>query len=744
MTYENQAAGTVHNIKVEMRVASGLAQVTFSSAVGATYPLVKLTSVGAQLNPLTTRLTLAGVDVEIANTEAVQQLMAPGYLVQTSLTDAAGLSDLTLKIRPGGAAALTAALGVFPYGLHIGAESVLVMGAVAGADFDTLTVARAVGLGHFKTDAMAHPAGTPCGASPQTWPGRLVSEVLVYPNGDERLVALYACDGIPSYRDGVWSFPMQDGLGFYNRTVGRGMGNAKVLNGNRYGVSNSQGLLIQGTRFAVEDSLVPGTYHLNPSGFKVPGNDEPLLSIQPAGQATGFVPAGAPADVFFWPIAGNLGPIVENLPAVGDELEPRIILRSTASNLILALLNSVKGNGANGPWDVIRGNDETQTGAGIPAARINSAAIMLALDGMPTMEITLEPGALLLDVIEQELAWLGLFLDIDADGLVTLREILYPVSTQNCDHQLTDASLHASASEELRISGRLVHRVTLKADFDAVEMKHRLTMNLPGALTTENQLGEAVVFAPTWLPFADDLLLLEQYQEQLGDVVSRWGVPRPEFALEHDWTQHLVRVGDTAGVINPRLPDSLGGQGVALGCLVTAVESDLEAGLVRITAEAVGSSRGGYFCPAGEILNVAPAGANYSLTLTAAAASRLVSGLREAAAPADEAEYFAPGWAIAGYAYTTGAIAWTGEVVAVAGAVLTVSATLPPVVTELVAPNTYGTFGSAPATMPALDAAPSGNRRPGLQPDASSVAYLWLADAAHTLGPGADDPKEWI
>ena len=132
MTYENQAAGTVHNIKVEMRVASGLAQVTFSSAVGATYPLVKLTSVGAQLNPLTTRLTLAGVDVEIANTEAVQQLMAPGYLVQTSLTDAAGLSDLTLKIRPGGAAALTAALGVFPYGLHIGAESVLVMGAVAG------------------------------------------------------------------------------------------------------------------------------------------------------------------------------------------------------------------------------------------------------------------------------------------------------------------------------------------------------------------------------------------------------------------------------------------------------------------------------------------------------------------------------------------------------------------------------------------------------------------------------------
>ena len=115
----------------------------------------------------------------------------------------------------------------------------------------------------------------------------------------------------------------------------------------------------------------------------------------------------------------------------------------------------------------------------------------------------------------------------------------------------------------------------------------------------------------------------------------------------------------------------------------------------------------------------------------------------EAGTEASEAEYFAPGWGLAGYAYATGVVAWTGEAQSITGNVLRVSATVLPVVGQVVAPDSYGTFGSAPATMPALDPIP-GNRRPGLQPDATGVAYLWLADAAHTLGPASDPPKEWI
>ena len=738
MTYLSQAAGAVHSVTVEMRVASGGYQVSFSSAKGATYPLLNMTSVGAQLNPLTTRRTLAGIDVEVANTPDVQALMAPGFSVQTFLDSEATQTDATLKVKVGGAAALTAALGAFPFDLHVGAETVTVTGSAVGPDFDTLNVTRGSGAGHYRSDPIGHPMGTPCGASPQAWPGRTVAEVLIYPNGDERLVALYACDGIPSYRDGVWSLPMQDGLGFYNRTIGRGMGTARVA--AHAAASNDQYLILDGARFASSDAIAPAEYHLTPGGFIFDGHL--IESRQRTGNASGVALGN---DIFVWPWWGQRGRIIEGpLPAVGDTLEPVVILENSAANVVLGLLTSIKGDGANGPYDFFYGNDEAQIGVGIPSFRVNAPAILRALSGSPRMRVIIEPGALLLDVMERELSWLGLYLDTDQDGLITVREVAYPVSVQDCDHQLTDTSLHASASEELRVSGRLINRVTLKADYDPADKEHRLEMNLPGILTTENQLGEAVSFDPTWLPRPANVLQLALLEETLGLLVSRWGIPRPEFATEYDWTQHLVRVGDTAGVVNPRLPDSNGGQGVSLGCLVTAVESDLDAGLVRITAEAVGSTRGGYFCPAGEVQNVAGVGGGvYDLTLNPAASSRLVSGLLEAGTEASEAEYFAPGWGLAGYAYATGVVAWTGEAQSITGNVLRVSATVLPVVGQVVAPDSYGTFGSAPATMPALDPIP-GNRRPGLQPDATGVAYLWLADAAHTLGPASDPPKEWI
>ena len=81
---------------------------------------------------------------------------------------------------------------------------------------------------------------------------------------------------------------------------------------------------------------------------------------------------------------------------------------------------------------------------------------------------------------------------------------------------------------------------------------------------------------------------------------------------------------------------------------------------------------------------------------------------------------------------------------AVSGVNVTVTASAPPTVGEIVSTNTYGTFGSAPSTTPAeLGATPSGNKRPGLVP-VSRPAYLWLADANGTLGAGNDPASEWL
>jgi hypothetical protein len=413
--------------------------------------------------------------------------------------------------------------------------------------------------------------------------------------------------------------------------------------------------------------------------------------------------------------------------------------------LILALLTSRKGDHANGSYDVIPGSNIAQTGAGIPVDRINTAAFFRELEGRPDMRITIKPGDLVLDVIERELSILSLFLDIDSDGLITIRQIRYPFSTQDCDHTLTDSSLHVRASEELRMSGRIVSRATLETGYDVATEEFKVIFNLPGIQTNENDLGESVSFSPTWFPAPTNFNQMDEVRIKLVRIVSRWGAPHPVFVLEHDWTKHLIKIGDTVAITNPRIPDSTGGLGVSVACLVTATESDLEAGLMRVTAEAIGANRGGYFCPAGEILAVtALGGSSYTLQFQAAALSRLVSGLLDLAAnDADEAEYFAVGWGIAGRNYASGATLWTGEITAVSGANVTVTATAAPLVGEIVSARSYGSFGSAPSTQPAeLGSTPAGNKRPGLVP-ITSPAYLWLADANETLGATADAAMEW-
>ena len=758
MSYDTQTAGTVHNVTLELRVASGesnaisgnaISQITFSTAKASSYPIVSFQSAGADFNPLTTHRSLSGVSVEIIDTLEVRRAFAPGYLVQTQLIEEVGPVETTLKIPKGKAAVLLAAMrGAYTYVLHIGSETVLVQGGASLADHDTLTVVRGNGSGNFKTDATGHVAGSTLGAAPQRWVGRLVSEVLVYPNGDEKLVALYACDDVPVYRDGVWTLPLQDALGYYNRTIGRGMGPAMVADGADYGdrTLNDTGILLVGDNIAAQDSVDPTKYHLNPMGYV--GNDRLLFSLSSRGLALGtkIVAANKP-NAYHWPYDGRFGRIAEPGDfAIGDELEPRIPLHSTAPNLFLALLTSRKGDLANGAYDIIAGSDTAQTGAGIDIARINTTAFLLELGGLPDMRITVKPGELVLDIVERELSFLGRFLDIDEEGLITVRRVVYPVSTQNCDHDLTDESLQATASEELRMSGRLVSRATLKTGFDTIKDDYSVLFNLPGIQTNENDLGESIEFGPTWYPPPVNPQQIKDIQINLARVISRWGVPNPVFVMEHNWTKHLVKIGDTVAVTNPRIPDSTGGFGVSVACLVTATEADLESGLMRITAEAVGSAFGGYFCPSGQVVAVtALGGTSYTLQFQAAASSRLVSSLVDlTGAQADEAEYFAVGWGIAGRNYATGATSWTGEVTAVSGATVTVTATAPPTVGEIVSMNTYGTFGSAPSTIPSqLNTALSGNKRPGLVP-IDRAAYLWLADANETLGAASDAASEWL
>tara|TARA_R110000796_G_scaffold114796_2_gene226732 strand:+ start:1086 stop:3374 length:2289 start_codon:yes stop_codon:yes gene_type:complete len=762
VTYETQTAGASHDITAELRVGSGdtglgnaLTAITFSSKSGA-YPLAQLVSVGAELNPLTTRRTLAGITAEVLDTLEVRRVFAPEYLVQARLVEDVQIyappGVLKFKVGRGEAAALVAALGAAPFSLHVGAETVVVSATASpvGVRYDELTIsARAAGTGPFMSDQFAHPAGTPCGAAPQRWVGRIVSEFLIYPNGDERLVALYSVDEVPVFRDGVWSLSMQDALGFYNRTIGRGMQPARIADSGDYTPQarnlNAEGILIAGDEYVVEDLVNPGTFHLNPQAYRL--NDRLVDAVSFQGQARGskFVAANKP-NAYLFPWAGRNGQIypggAADRPKVGDELEPVVVLHGRARSLIIELLTSARGDFQNGANDALIGSDSAQTGAGIPVARIDSLSVSRLIPRDLRWRIVISPGDLLLDVLERELGYLNLFFDIAPSGKLYLRKVRYPTSLQDVDWTLTDASAHSTATDELRMSNRMISRVKLSGNFDAAADEYRMQFNLPGQLTPENSLGEQVVFEPTWLDIGsvDDI---EEVRQQLARLAGRWGSPRPAFALEHDWTAHLVRVGDTALVTNPRLPNSQGGLGVSLPALVTAVDSDLEAGLVRITAEAIGSLRGGYLCPAGEVQNVVPlGGTSYALTLATAALSRLTSGLMAPIAEADEAEYFAVGWGISGRDYATGVSAWTGSVTAIVGPTLTVTATAPPIVGEVVAPDAYGTFGPAPDTMPPL-ADSIGNRRPGLQLS-GAVAYLFLADANETLGAANDDAKEWL
>ena len=196
MSYASQTAGTVHSITLELRVASGefnafsgnaISQITFSTAAASAYPISSFESVGAELNPLTTHRSLAGVSVEIADTPQVRIAFAPGYLIQTQLLEEVGPADTTFKIPVGDSAVLFAAMrGAYSYVLHIGSETVLVQAGATFPEHDTLTVIRGNGVGQFRTDATGHVAGSLLGAAPPRGVGRLVSEVLVYPNGDEK------------------------------------------------------------------------------------------------------------------------------------------------------------------------------------------------------------------------------------------------------------------------------------------------------------------------------------------------------------------------------------------------------------------------------------------------------------------------------------------------------------------------------------------------------------------------------
>jgi len=760
MTYQTQTAGAVHDIRAELRVASGdvvgnaLASIVFSSKSG-TYPLAQLVSVGSELDPLTTRRTLAGISAEILDTPQVRNVFAPQYLVQVRTVEDVPAYSLVapqiIKIGRGEAAELVAALGAPPFTLHIGAETVVISGTAspAGQRYDELTVLlRASGSGAFKTDAYAHPSGSLCGAAPQRWVGRIVSEFLIYPNGDEHLVALYAVDDMPVFRDGAWVLSMQDALGFYNRTLGRGMQTATIAASADYVALprnlNGEGILIAGDDFAVQDLAVPTRYHLNPQSYRL--NDRLVDAVSFTGNARGqrFVSAGKP-NAYLWPWAGINGrifPADAELPAVGDELEPVVILYGQARSLILQILTSARGDTANGANDLLIGSGAAQTGAGIPAYRINQASISLFIPRDLRWRLAISPGDLLLDVLERELAYLNLFFDIDASGLLAVRKVRYPTSLADVDHALNDSSAHATASDELRMSNRMISRVKLRGNFDAAADDYRIEFNLPGDLTPENALGSEVVFEPTWLE-VETTDEIEAARQQMARLVLRWGSPHPASVSEHDWTAHLVRVGDTVSISNPRLPNSAGGLGLILPALVTATESDLEAGLVRITAEVVGTLRGGYLCPAGEITNVAAlGGASYALTLKAAAASRFASGLQQGGSDADEAEYFGVGWGVIGRTYATGANTWTADVTAIAGALLTVTATAAPLVGEIVSMQDWPNYGPAPDGLPPLDQG-AGNMRPGLF-IGGNVAYLWLADGNEQLGPGGDAAKDWI
>jgi len=751
MTYATNAAGSTHQITVRVDIASGFSALSASTASG-TFPLLQVASVGATLNPLTTRRELAGVSIELADTAAVRQMMAPAFGVQAVLSEPVGPSDLSLTLRPGDGARLAAYFGALPWSVHLGAESVEVTNQVA----DVLTVVRGAGAGLFATDAVSQPAGTTLGASVQRWVGRPIYEVASYPDGSEEVVASYACDTPPRYEDGRWVIPCQDLLGHYNRQLARGLSELTILDATGYGLpagrTPAQGFLVSPDACA-EDPGAPGTYHL--LGFWIRDDNGPrtLYTNHLSGNPWPGVlvtAAGKPPGVWF--TLGGVDVIAPLRPLPGDTYQPHIRVAGQFSRVVLWLLTSRLGDFANGANDVLLGSARVQVGAGINDARVDMVQILRELP-RHQVAIWIKPGDMLLDVLERELAWVGRFVDVDRAGLLTVRRVRYPVHLSESDWTLDRTTRSTDSADALAISARIVNRIEVSAGFDPVK-GHTYRLVMPGGSGPDSGLDTVGSFEPTWLPAPRTSEALDAFEDEMLALLSRWGRPHPHLVLEHAWTAHRVRVGDVVAVVHERLPNGQGGQGLEVSALVTAVESDLEAGSVRVEVEALGGARSGYIAPAGEVVAVTPlGGADYRLQFQTPGGSRLISELLQLGSPSPEAGYFAPGWAVRGYDYQTGATMFEGFAIATAGLDVTVTATLGvPVVgpagdPTLVTVSDYdaGAWpGPSPATMPPDLDDTTGNKRPGLLPLLTVPGYVYAADAAGGIGAAPDAAMEWI
>lgn len=756
MTYAGNTAKRGHAVSYEVRFGSGRRELFASSASGASLPLAQVASVGGSLDPITGRRVLAGVSIEILNTSAMLQIMGPAETVQTALREQAAPEDTTIKLVVGGVNALSAALGAIPWDLQVGAESVRV--TLANAVTDELTVTRAMGaaapaagiVDPFGTLAQFHPGGSPIGYQPQVWVGRSMTLFGKYDDGTEAALGWYAVDDLPSYQDGVWTFPCQDLLGLYNVPLGRGLGELTTATGGQYGLTSNQRaevFRLHGERFIADDT-VPNRFQLIPYRWVETGGDEATADFYyDQGGARGLKllsvvdPSRPPLYVF--PTGGIDRRRLDPAVAIAGNREFRPAPYAYGAGLddaLLQVITSRKGDGANGAWDTLPGNGQAQQGAGIPAARVNVQAFRDFFGETEAVKLSFDPGELLLDVVERELAWRRYFMTIDGNGFLTVKKITAPVHMDAVDVSLTDSSRLEDQPDSLVLAGRHVGQITVKLGWDFKSEEYQQHLVCPGGDNPPSSLGEPVTFEPRTIPAAS-VEDLDSFEAELLALRAEYGVRHPLFKEAHDYRYHQTELADIAGVIQPRLPAGDGTLGISAPGLVTATDLDLDGGVITLEVEAIGVARGGFIAPAGEITNVAPvAGTTYDLTLRLVGVSDFTSGLDLGGTDADEAEYFAVGWRLRGYVSTTGATSWAADVDGVFGAVLrvTVVGAAVPVVGELLTVNSYGAFGPTPTNRPGLD-----QKRPGLLPAGMAPGYAYLADAASTLGAGPDPAMEW-
>ena len=756
MTYASNTAKRGHAVSYEMRFGSGRRELFASTDSGASLPLAQVASVGGSLDPITGRRVLAGVSVEILNTPAMLQIMGPAHTVQTALREQAAPEDTTLKLVVGGVNALSAALGAVPWDLQIGAESVRV--TLANAVTDELTVTRAMGaaapaagiVDPFSTLAQFHPGGSPVGYQPQVWVGRSMTLFGKYADGTEAALGWYAVDDLPSYQDGVWTFPCQDLLGLYNVPLGRGLGELTTAPGGEYGLSSRQReevFRLHGERFVAEDTLA-GRFQLVPYRWVETGGEEATADFYyDQGNARGLQllsavdPTRPPLYVF--PTGGidrrRLDP-AENIAGRRTFRPAPYAYGRGLDDALLQVITSRKGDGANGAYDVLPGNGHAQQGAGIPASRVNTQAFRNFFGETEAVKLSFDPGELLLDVVERELAWRRYFMTIDENGFLTVKKITAPVHLDAVDVSLDDNARLANQPDSLVLAGRHVGQITVKLGWDYKSEKYEQHLVCPGGDNPPSSLGDSVTFEPRTIPAAS-VEDLDSFEAELIALKSEYGVRHPLFKEAHDYRLHQTELADIAGVTQPRLPAGDGTFGVTVPGLVTATDLDLEAGTITLEVEAIGVARGGFIAPAGEITNVAPvAGTTYDLTLRLVGVSDFTSGLDLGGTDADEAEYFAVGWRLRGYVASTGATTWAADTVSVSGAVLRVAVVgaAVPAIGEILTVNSYGAFGPTPTNRPGLD-----QKRPGLLPAGMAPGYAYLADASATLGAGADPAMEW-